>query len=77
VRYRALDAAGNVSPGVTPAPANTTLNAASPAGATSIRLASTNGRAAGDKLTIDTGAGQETATIASVVAPNPAAPAPR
>src|SRR4051812_2299497 len=76
VRYRALDAAGNVSPGATPAPANTTLNAASAAGATSIRLASTNGRAAGDKLTIDTGAGQETATIASVVTPNPAAPAP-
>src|SRR4051794_4564414 len=76
VRYRALDAAGNVSPGVTPAPANTTLNAASAAGATAIRLASTNGRAAGDKLTIDTGASQETATIASVIAPNPAAPNP-
>src|SRR6478735_6661809 len=76
VRYRALDAAGNVSPGVAPAPANTTLNAASAAGATSIRLASTNGRAAGDKLTIDTGAGQETATIATIVTPAPAAPAP-
>src|SRR3954451_8333149 len=76
VRYRALDAAGNVSPGVTPAPANTTLNAASAAGATAIRLASTNGRAAGDKLTIDTGAGQEIATIASIVTPAPAAPNP-
>src|SRR3954468_10585504 len=76
VRYRALDAAGNVSPGPTPAPANTTLNAAGAAGATAIRLASTNGRAAGDKLTIDTGANQETATIASVIAPNPAAPNP-
>src|SRR4051812_18740983 len=69
VRYRALDAAGNVSPGVAPAAANTTLNAASVAGATAIRLATTNGRAAGDKLTIDTGTGQETATIASVVTP--------
>src|SRR3954469_15374405 len=76
VRYRALDAAGNVSPGVTPAPANTTLNAASAAGATAIRLASTNGRAAGDKLTIDTGANQETATIASGITPAPAAPNP-
>src|SRR3954470_12036421 len=76
VRYRALDAAGNVSPGPTPAPANTTLNAAAAAGATAIRLASTNGRAAGDKLTIDTGANQETATIASVIAPAPAAPNP-
>src|SRR6478735_5850557 len=76
VRYRALDAAGNVSPGIAPAPANTTLNAASAAGATSVRLASTNGRAAGDKLTIDTGAGQETATIATIVTPAPAAPAP-
>src|SRR4051812_485957 len=76
VRYRALDAAGNISPGVTPAPANTTLNAASAAGATAVRLASTTGRAAGDKLTIDTGANQETATIASVIAPNPAAPTP-
>src|SRR4051812_265073 len=76
VRYRALDAAGNVSAGVTPAPANTTLNAASAAGATAIRLASTNGRAAGDKLTIDTGANQEIATIASIVTPAPAAPTP-
>src|SRR4051794_7566791 len=76
VRYRALDAAGNVSPGIAPAPANTTLNAAAAAGATAIRLASTNGRAAGDKLTIDTGASQETATIASVIAPNPTAPNP-
>src|SRR3954470_18764285 len=76
VRYRALDAAGNVSAGVAPAAANTTLNAASAAGATAIRLASTTGRAAGDKLTIDSGASQETATIASVIAPNPAAPNP-
>src|SRR3954454_12363681 len=76
VRYRALDAAGNVSPGPTPAPANTTLYAAGAAGATAIRLASTNGRAAGDRLTIDTGAGQETATIASVITPKPAAPNP-
>ena len=75
VRYRAFDAAGNVSPGVPPAPANTTLNAASTAGATAVRLQSTNGRAAGDTLTIDTGANQETATIASVVTPNPPAPA--
>ena len=75
VRYRALDAAGNVSPGATPAAANTTLNAASTAGATAVRLASTNGRAAGDKLTIDTGAAQETATIATIVTPAPAAPA--
>src|SRR3954451_2479003 len=76
VRYRALDAAGNVSPGATPAAANTTLNAASAAGATAVRLASTNGRAAGDKLTIDTGANQETATIAGVITPAPAAPNP-
>src|SRR3954467_3563124 len=62
VRYRALDAAGNVSPGATPAPANTTLNAAAGAGATAGRLASSTGRAAGDRLTIDTGAAQETAT---------------
>src|SRR6478609_9809661 len=34
VRYRALDAAGNVSSGAVPAPANTTLGAASTAGAT-------------------------------------------
>src|SRR4051794_3145111 len=76
VRYRALDAAGNVSSGPAPAPANTTLNAASAAGATAIRLASTTGRAAGDKLTIDTGANQETATIAGVITPAPAAPSP-
>ena len=75
VRYRAYDAAGNVS--ATPRPAaNTTLNQAAAAGATAIRLQSTNGRAAGDQLTIDTGANQETVTIASVVTPNPAAPNP-
>src|SRR4051812_49997207 len=60
VRYRALDAAGNVSPGVTPAPANTTLNAAGPAGARATRVASTTGRAAGGKPTGDRGANQET-----------------
>ena len=75
VRYRALDAAGNVST-VSPAPANTTLNVAAATGASAIRLQSTNGRAAGDKLTIDTGANQETVTIASVITPNPSAPNP-
>ncbi|HEY6888395.1 MAG TPA: hypothetical protein VI300_11465, partial [Solirubrobacter sp.] len=75
VRYRALDAAGNVSTGAVPAAANTTLNAASTAGATAVRLASTTGRAAGDKLTIDSGANQEVATIASLITPAPAAPA--
>jgi type 1 glutamine amidotransferase len=46
------------------------------AGATSIRLASTAGLAPGQLLFVGTGSGQETATIASIVTPNPAAPAP-
>src|SRR3954453_3065711 len=37
VRYRALDAAGNVSPGAVPASASTTLGAASAAGASAVR----------------------------------------
>ena len=52
------------------------MNQASAAGATGVRLPSTTGRAAGDALLIDTGAGQETATIATIVTPAPAAPAP-
>lgn len=75
VRYRAFDAAGNVSSVPRPA-ANTTLNQPASAGATAIRLQSTNGRAAGDQLTIGTGADQETVTIESVITPNPASPNP-
>ncbi len=73
VRYRAVDSSGNVSRGAT---TNTTLNQASAAGATAIRLTSTTGRGAGDSLVIDTGAAQETATIATIVTPAPASPAP-
>ena len=64
LRYRAVDSAGNISRGAT---TNTTLNQASAAGATAVRLASTTGRSAGDTLVIDTGAAQETATIATIV----------
>ncbi|HWK29495.1 MAG TPA: ThuA domain-containing protein [Solirubrobacter sp.] len=73
VRYRALDAAGNAASGVA---ANTTLNQAAAEGATAIRLQSTNGRAAGDALVIDTGDNAETVRIASLITPAPAAPAP-
>jgi type 1 glutamine amidotransferase len=68
VRYRAIDAAGNVSLG---APAATTLNQPAAAGADRIRLQSTTGRAAGDVLVIDTGDNQETAMIASIITPAP------
>src|SRR4051794_24707608 len=73
VRYRAVDSSGNLSRG---AIVNTTLNQPTAVGATGVRLTSTTGRAAGDTLVIDTGAGQETATIATIVAGNPASPAP-
>jgi type 1 glutamine amidotransferase len=73
LRYRAVDSAGNPSRG---ASTNTTLNAASDAGATAVRLTSTTGRSAGDLLLIDTGGAQELATIATIVTPAPAAPAP-
>ena len=73
MRYRAVDSSGNLSRGAT---TNTTLNQASAAGATAVRLTSTTGRGAGDSLLIDTGAGQETATIATIVTPAPASPAP-
>src|SRR5690349_13848137 len=71
VRYRALDAAGNAGLG---AAATATLNQPSAAGATSIRLSSTNGRAAGDTLIIDTGDNQETVKIATIISGNPASP---
>ena len=73
MRYRAVDSSGNFSRGAT---TNTTLNQASAAGATAVRLTSTTGRSAGDLLVIDTGAAQETATIATIVTPAPASPAP-
>ncbi|WP_037503399.1 ThuA domain-containing protein [Solirubrobacter soli] len=73
VRYRALDAAGNAANGVA---ATATLNQAAAVGATSIRLSSTNGRAAGDTLVIDTGDNQETVKIATIIAGNPASPNP-
>jgi type 1 glutamine amidotransferase len=73
VRYRATDAAGNTARGVA---ANTTLNQAAAAGATAVRLQSTNGRSAGDELAINTGDNGETVQIASVISPNPPSPAP-
>jgi type 1 glutamine amidotransferase len=75
-RYRAVDAAGNVSQDGAVSNVNGGLNQPAAAGATAIRLPSTNGRAAGDRLVIDTGADQETATIASIVTPAPASPNP-
>ena len=68
VRYRAVDSSGNFSLGTS---ATTTLNQASAVGATGVRLQSTTGRAAGDVLVIDTGANQETATIATFRLPLP------
>jgi hypothetical protein len=55
---------------------NTTLNQAVAAGATAVRLTSTNNLLAGDELRIDTGANLETVKIASIVSPAPAAPEP-
>jgi type 1 glutamine amidotransferase len=73
VRYRALDAAGNIARG---AAATGTLNQAAAVGATAIRLASTNGRLAGDELVIDTGDNQETVRIATIITPAPGSPNP-
>ena len=75
-RYRAVDTSGNVSVDGATSNVNGGLNQPAAAGATAIRLGSTNGRAAGDRLTIDTGDNQELVTIASIVTPNPASPTP-
>ena len=73
VRYRAVDSSGNFSRGT----ANgTTLNQASAVGATGVRLTSTTNRTVGETIWIDTGAGQEAATIATIPSPAPASPAP-
>ena len=68
LRYRAVDSAGNASRGAT---ANTTLNQASAAGATGVRLTSTTGRSPGDLLLIDTGGARRLATIATIPRPLP------
>ena len=54
----------------------TSINVASAAGASAIRVASTTGLAAGATIWIDIGANQERRTIASIVTPNPPSPAP-
>ncbi len=54
----------------------TTLSVAAAAGATAVRVSSTTGLLAGQVISVDTGANQERRTIASVVTPNPASPAP-
>jgi hypothetical protein len=57
--------------------ANTTLSIAAPAGADRIRVGNRNGYDAGDKIRIGFGtANEETATVASVVNPNPPSPNP-
>jgi type 1 glutamine amidotransferase len=73
VRYRAIDSSGNYSPANTTA---TTLSVAATAGQTGIRVASTTGRVAGERLVLGTGTNQEQATIASIPSPAPASPAP-
>jgi type 1 glutamine amidotransferase len=74
IRVRAYDAAGNISRGV---PAATTLAQPSAAGATSIRLTSTTGRAIGDEITIDVNTvDEETVKIATIVLPAPQNPNP-
>jgi len=55
---------------------NTTLNQAAAVGATAVRLASTTNYLAGDTLRVDTGAGLESVTIASIITPAPASPEP-
>src|SRR4051794_19319054 len=73
VRYRAIDSSGNLSRGT----ANgTTLNQASAAGATGVRLTSTTNRTVGETIWIDSGAGAEQATIAAIPSPAPASPNP-
>ncbi len=75
-RYRAVDTSGNVSQDGATSNVSGGLNQAAAAGATAVRLGSTNGRAVGDKLVIDTGANQEVAYIASIPSPAPASPNP-
>jgi type 1 glutamine amidotransferase len=75
-RYRAVDTSGNTSVDGAVANVNGGLNQAAAAGATGIRLGSTSGRAAGDRLVIDTGANQETVFIQSIPSPAPASPNP-
>jgi hypothetical protein len=56
---------------------NTSLSAASAAGATGIRLANRNGFDTGDKITVDAGtANAEVRFVASVANPNPPSPNP-
>ena len=77
LRLRAIDAAGNVSPGTPGGVISGGLNQAATAGATGIRLGSTSGRAVGDQLVLDPiGGTRETVRIAAIPSPAPASPAP-
>ncbi len=58
------------------AKATTTLSVAAAAGATGIRVASTNGLVAGNAIVVDTGANQEVRRIATIPSPAPASPNP-
>ena len=58
------------------APLATSLSVAAAAGASAIRVGSTTGLLAGQVISVDAGANQERRTVASVVTPNPASPAP-
>ena len=69
---RATDAAGNTSRGV----AGTRRSIRRPRSAPPPCGCSTNGRAVGDKLVIDTGANAETVKIATIPTPAPASPSP-
>ena len=54
----------------------TTVSVATAAGASALRVGSTTGLVPGMKISVDSGANQERRTIATVVTPNPASPAP-
>lgn len=75
IKFRAIDTAGNSSEVVNGA--RTTLTGVHRPGAGgSLRVASTAGIKAGDRLTLSTGVNGETVTVASVVTPDPPAPTP-
>ncbi len=75
IKFRAIDTAGNSSE-VTNGSRTTLMGTHRPSGTNGLRVSSTAGMKTGDRLTLDSGVNAETVTVASIVAPDPQAPAP-
>lgn len=76
VLFRAIDTAGKSSE-ISNGARTTLVGTHRPSSGDGLRVASTAGLKAGDRLTLDSGVSAETVTVASIVTPDPPSPAGR